>query len=307
VLNGSDLVKPQTREAVLKAIEELNYKPDFLARNFRRRKTNLILVLIPTIANMYFSLVVKGMEDAAKRFNYNLLIATTSNDTMLAREYLQLIEKRQVDGAIIASSKIDEQSIKGLELDGKVVQACEMYRFLKSPAVLIDNFKALYEMTNYIIQKGKKDIIFIRGNEDIPSEEERKNGFLKAMADANLYVSEKNIISTSYGFKGAYREVEDLLKERIPDTIICSSDLMAVNTIKVIKKLKLKCPQDILVTGFDNSIYSQIYEPSVTTVAQPMYEIGNEAFLMLMRLLNNEVNEDEIKYLPYEIIKRESA
>lgn len=307
VLNHSDKVSPKTREKVLQAIEELGFKPNFLARNFRKDKSNLILVLIPTIANAYFARVVKGIEDTARKNGYGILVCTTENNPDIAAEYLRLIERKQADGAILASAKINCESIKGIEF-GKVVQACERYEFLETPCVLIDHKKAAFDITEYLIKKGKKNILFAIGNEGIPSEEQRKEGYRKALSEYGLIYDEENIIKCSYGWSDIYEKLKKMLASKKFDAIACSSDLMAIGAIKAAKSLGMVVPDELCVTGFDNIMISRLYEPSITTVAQPMYEIGAKAMELLINCINNSDGCcKKTIYLQHDIKIRESA
>lgn len=209
VLNNSEKVSEQTRQKVLKAIEELGFKPNLLARNFRKDKSNLILVILPTIANNYFARVVKGIEDTARKNGYGILLCTTQNSPEIAAEYLKLIERKQVDGAIIASAKIEIDFCKGLDTR-RIVQACEFYPFLDTSYVAIDHKRAFYDVVDYLIKKGKKNILCAIGNEDIPSEFERKEGYRKALEENGLEFREENVIRCSYGWAELYEKLKNL-------------------------------------------------------------------------------------------------
>ncbi|WAM33546.1 LacI family DNA-binding transcriptional regulator [Caldicellulosiruptor morganii] len=307
VLNNSNRVSDKTRQKVLKAIEELGFKPNLLARNFRKDKSNLILVILPTVANVYFARVVKGIEDAARKRGYGILLCTTGNSPEIACEYLKLIERKQVDGAIIASARIDSETIFDLD-QKKIVQACEFYPFLDTSCVLIDHKKAFFEIVDYLIKKGKKNILCAIGNEGIPSEEERKEGYRQALEENGLEFSEENVIRCRYGWADIYERLKVLICSGKYDAIACSSDLMAVGAIKAAKESLLKIPDEFAVTGFDNIMISRIYEPSITTVAQPMYEIGEKAAEILIDSLENPDGFSKQKIiLPHEIKTRESA
>jgi len=307
VLNNSNKVSEETRQRVLKAIEELGFKPNLLARNFRKDKSNLILVILPTIANAYFARVVKGVEDTARKYGYGILLCTTGNSPEVASEYLKLIERKQVDGAIIASAKIDKYAV--LEVDPKkIVQACEFYQFLDTSCVLIDHKKAFFDIVDYLIKKGKKNILCAIGNEGIPSEDERREGYRQALEKNGIEFKEENVIRCSYGWAEIYERLKVLFCTRKYDAVACSSDLMAVGAIKAAKAFGLKIPDEFAVTGFDNVMISRIYEPSITTVAQPMYDIGEKAAEILINSLENQnAFSKEKVILPHDIKTRESA
>lgn len=307
VLNNSEKVSEQTRQKVLKVIEELGFKPNLLARNFRKDKSNLILVILPTIANNYFARVVKGIEDTARKNGYGILLCTTQNSPEIAAEYLKLIERKQVDGAIIASAKIEIDFCKGLDTR-RIVQACEFYPFLDTSYVAIDHKRAFYDVVDYLIKKGKKNILCAIGNEDIPSEFERKEGYRKALEENGLEFREENVIRCSYGWAELYEKLKNLCCLKKYDAIACSSDLMAVGAIKAAKALGLKIPDEFSVTGFDNIMMSRLYEPSITTVAQPMYSIGEKAAQILIDTLESPDTFKKQKIiLPHELKTRESA
>ena len=307
VLNNSEKVSEQTRQKVLNAIEELGFKPNLLARNFRKDRSNLILVILPTIANAYFARVVKGIEDTARKNGYGILLCTTQNSPEIAAEYLKLIERKQVDGAIIASAKIEIDFCKGLDTK-RIVQACEFYPFLDTSLVTIDHKRAFYDIVDYLVKKGKKNILCAIGNEGIPSEFARKEGYKEALEENGLEFKEENVIRCSYGWTELYEKLKNLCCLKKYDAIACSSDLMAVGAIKAAKALGLKIPDEFSVTGFDNIMVSRIYEPSITTVAQPMYEIGEKAATISMNIIENQsVYVKQRIILPHELKTRESA
>jgi len=307
VLNNSEKVSEQTRQKVLNAIEELGFKPNLLARNFRKDRSNLILVILPTIANAYFARVVKGIEDTARKNGYGILLCTTQNSPEIAAEYLKLIERKQVDGAIIASAKIEIDFCKGLDTK-RIVQACEFYPFLDTSLVTIDHKRAFYDIVDYLVKKGKKNILCAIGNEGIPSEFARKEGYKEALEENGLEFKEENVIRCSYGWTELYEKLKNLCCLKKYDAIACSSDLMAVGAIKAAKALGLKIPDEFSVTGFDNIMVSRIYEPSITTVAQPMYEIGEKAATISIDIIENQsVYVKQRIILPHELKTRESA
>ncbi|ADQ03827.1 transcriptional regulator, LacI family [Caldicellulosiruptor owensensis OL] len=307
VLNNSEKVSEQTRQKVLNAIEELGFKPNLLARNFRKDRSSLILVVLPTIANAYFARVVKGIEDTARKNGYGILLCTTQNSPEIAAEYLKLIERKQVDGAIIASAKIEIDFCKGLDTK-RIVQACEFYPFLDTSLVTIDHKRAFYDIVDYLVKKGKKNILCAIGNEGIPSEFARKEGYKEALEENGLEFKEENVIRCSYGWTELYEKLRNLCCLKKYDAIACSSDLMAVGAIKAAKALGLKVPDEFSVTGFDNIMVSRIYEPSITTVAQPMYEIGEKAATILIDIIENQsVYVKQRIILPHELKTRESA
>jgi len=307
VLNDSEKVKEETREAVLQAIKVTNYSPNLSGRILRRNKTNVVLILLPTISNPFYSKAVRGIRFVADKMGYLTMICNTESNRDKEGKYLDLLKYKQADGAIIMSQ---ESSIEELEEIGAIhpVVQCFEYKSENLSYVSIDNEKAAYEAVSYLIGIGHKKIALVGCNPHYSSAEQREAGYKRALHDANIELEQNLIVRGDYGFKSGYRCAQKLLKQNVkPTAIFAISDMQAIGVIKALKNKNIKVPEDISVFGFDNISFSMIYDPGVTTVSQPTYDIGAKAMSVLIDLLDGKTRSSQHILLKHRLIIREST
>ena len=191
VLNGTDRVRSETVESVQRAIEKLNYHPNFLGRTLRRLETMKILVVLPTISNQFYSRVIRGIQTVAMQNGYHVMLVTTENDTEAETEYIEMVRRRLLDGIIFLFSSLTGQQIKRLSEECPVVVASETIPGLSGvSSVTIDNRKAGYDAANFLIQNGCKRIAYISAGRLYGSSFERGVGMEEALRDAGFPVEQ---------------------------------------------------------------------------------------------------------------------
>ncbi len=308
VLNDSSSVLPETKDRVCEAIEKLNYQPNLLARNLRRSETKLILAIIPSISNMFFSEVVRGMQNKARKYGYNLLLCNTEDDSESLKVYLNLLKSRQADGVIFVSSAIEQQTLTGIAKTHPVVLCSEYYDGLDISYISIDNKLAAYQAVQHLIRTGRKRIAFINGFDYHISTRLRLEGYKQALADNNIEFREELVRQGTYGLKSGLRVMRQFLSlEEPPDGVLAGSDMMAIGAIKFIKQSGLKVPEDIGVVGFDDTRATSIFEPSVTSISQPMFDMGQCAVDILLKKINSLQGYEEKLILEHELVIRHST
>lgn len=308
VLNDSPSVIPKTREIVLGAIEQLNYKPNLLGRNLRRSQTKNILVLLPTISNPFYSKIVKGMEDVAHNEGYQIMICTTGSNIGREETYINLLSNKLVDGVIFLAPEINANQLSEINKLFPIIQCCEYKMGAKVPCVSIDNEKAAYDAVNHLISIGHKRIGMISSKNHFMSTIKRERGYKKALEDAGIFFDIGYIKYGDYGFKSGFDAMQQFLKMNPPPTAIFSiSDLMAIGAISTIEKNDLSVPGDIAVVGFDNISFSSIYKPRLTTVSQPQKELGKTAMELLLKRIISKIENNEHVILDHELLIREST
>jgi Transcriptional regulators len=308
VLNGNPYVKQETRDKVMEVIKELNYSPNLSGRILRRNETKVILILLPTISNPFYSRAVTGIRNVADKMGYLTMICNTESDVNKEREFLNLIKYKQADGAIIMSQELDIHELEEMGSHFPIVQ-CFEYRDSKSISyVSIDNEKAAYEAVSYLIGLGHKRICLVGCTAPYSSALQREEGYKKALQDANIDLDPDLIIRGDYGFTSGYNCGGKLteLKE-MPTAVFAISDMQAIGVIKSFKNKGIRVPEDVSVVGFDNVVFSAIYDPGVTTVSQPAYKIGSRAMKILIGQIKEEKCKPQQVLLKHELIVRESA
>jgi len=308
VLNDSSSVLPETRDRVCEAIAKLNYQPNLLARNLRRSETKLILAIIPSISNMFFSQVVKGMHNKARKHGYNLLLCDTEEDDGSLDAYLDMLRFHQADGVIFVSSAVNKNKLAEIAGTYPVVQCSEYNEDLDLSYVTIDNKLAAYQAVQHLIKTGKKRIALINGFDYHSSTRLRLEGYKQALADNGIEFCDELVRQGTYGLKSGLRVTRQLLSlKQPPDGILAGSDMMAIGAIKFIKQMGMRVPEDIGVVGFDDTRVTSIFEPSVTSISQPMFDLGQCSVEILLKKINSSDSYEEKLILEHELVIRHST
>ncbi|KPU27257.1 hypothetical protein TR13x_05755 [Caloranaerobacter sp. TR13] len=308
VLNNSKPVSEEVRKKVLKAIEDTNYKPSLLARSLANKKTNLIGVVIPDVSNSFFSELVRGIQDYAGSKSYNILLCNTYFDHTKEIQYLNILSEQEVEGIIFLTSKIVEEHVDFFRNFRKpVVIVNRKIEELNIPCVDVDNFKASYEAVNYLINLNHNRIGMIRGplnNKSVGLN--RFEGYKKALEDNGIEFNEDLVVEGNFTINDGYKAMGKLLSLRdIPTAVFCASDSMAIGAIKCIMDSGFKVPDDISIIGFDGIPMASIFVPSITTIAQPILEMGTTAIKMIFDQLEGKEVKDII--MPTELEVRQST
>ncbi len=307
VLNNNHSVSIKTREKVKKVIKDLNYQPNLLGRNLRRMETRMVLVFLYNISNPFYSKIVEGMETIAHKNGYNVLMCNTNAKIETEQIYLNFIKNKLVDGIIFTSPAMRHKALSELAKDYPIVLCNEYERNTQAPVVTIDNEEAGYDAVNHLIRLGHKKIALI-GSCQVRSGYERELGYRKALKEVGIEINESYIIRDVGSYKGGIIGVKKLLalKEK-PTALFCISDLIAIGAIKQLKKNKLRVPEDIAVIGFDNNRIANMYDPSLTTIAQPRYDIGKKAMELMIKRIKGNLTSNPIIKLQHELIIRDST
>lgn len=306
VLNNSPNVKNETRERVMNAIKELNYSPNLSGRILRRNETKIVLVLLPTISNPFYSKAVTGIRHAADKLGYLILICNTESDVKKEMEYLDLLRYKQADGAIMMSKESDIGKLEEIGASHPIVQCFEYRKSDMLSYVSVDNEQAAYEAVKYLIGLGHRRIGLVGCDTQYPSAEQRESGYKKALHEANIELDTDLIIRGDYGFRSGFNCAGKLMEHK-PTAIFAISDMQAIGVIKALKGMGLSVPEDISVVGFDNVTFSEIYDPGITTVSQPTYKMGSKAMNILIDELKGGSKTPQQIIMKHELIIRDSA
>lgn len=308
VLNDSPNVSEKTKEAVMSTIKRLDYKPNLLGRNLRRSETRLVLVLLPNIANPFYSRIVKGIEDVGHKNGYNVMLCNTNSELDREKLYLQLLKNRLADGVIFMAPVVGEEELSRIGCEFPVVQCCEYKEGAKVSRVSIDNFSAAYKAVRHLTSLGHKRIGLISAANIYVSTIKREEGYEKALLDAGLSPDSRFVKRGDHSFKGGIRAASQLLslKDR-PTAIFAISDMMAIGAMRAAAENGLQVPKDIAVVGFDNIDFAAMCNPMLTTVSQPKYDIGCAAMELLLSQIRGELKEPCDVFLENELIIREST
>jgi len=298
VINQNKYVSPELKERVLKAIEELNYTPNAVARSLKKNVTNSIGVILADILNPYYLEMVKGIDDVALEHDFNLILCNTSNDWKRFRTYLNLMIEKRVDGLLLANIS-DAEDLREVERSG-----IPFLLINRKPGgyagdyVCIDNFKSSVLSVQHLYEHQYRKISFFGGDPAISTARERKEGFLAAMEQLGLTVYEDLVFSGNYtrdkGYELAKRLVERGFRS-LPEAICSSSDLMAFGAYKAFKEHGIRVPEDIAIIGNANSVFSEDFSVPLTTVSHPTYEMGRVGMTMLLDKIKNPTAAEKVQ------------
>jgi LacI family transcriptional regulator, repressor for deo operon, udp, cdd, tsx, nupC, and nupG len=308
VLRNAGNVKEETRKRVLEAIEKLHYQPNVLGRNLRRMETETILVVVPDMTNPFFSKVLRGIESVAIQNGYRVLLGDTQNNVRLEEEYLNLLRQKQVDGTIFLTARINKELMEEMSQQFPIVLACEYLEGATIPTVSIDNISSARKATEHLIKLGHRRIAHLSGPMNIILSRDRLRGYQQAMMQYELDVDPVLIQEGDFSYESGYNLTLKLLAlKNTPTAIFAANDEMAIGAIKAIRKLSLRVPDDIAVVGFDDIKIASIFEPNLTTISQPMFEIGEKAMNLLLQLMEGKKLDRRQFVLEDRLIVRDSC
>ncbi len=303
VLCHPELVSKETRQKVMDVINSVNYKPHAVARQFRTKETRIILVVVPDITSSFFSEVLRGIEHIAVTSGYQVILGDTENSVEREEEYINLLYQKQADGLILLTARLNKKKLEELSGQFPLVLACEYMDGLNVPTVSIDNISSARKATEHLIKLGHTKVAHITGPISIVLSRDRLKGYKQAMVSHELEIDSAYIQEGDQTFDSGYNQMLKLLSLETPPTaVFVFNDDMAMGVIKAVKDCYMSVPEDIAVVGFDHIKMSVIYEPKLTTVAQPKYEIGKQAMELLLKQITGQLMNKKKIVLKDELI-----
>jgi LacI family repressor for deo operon, udp, cdd, tsx, nupC, and nupG len=310
VLSQPDVVAPATRRRVLRAVEHYGYAPNSTAKNLRTLRTGKLLVTVPDISNPFFSLILQGIEDAAQKDGYAVLLGDTQHDEAREERYALMLKRKEADGLIFLGHRLPKEAaaiVRGMAPRcAPIVNGCEFSPHLGIPSVHIDNSKAAFEAMDHLYVLGHRRIGVVTGPLVSPLSRDRLDG---ARARARMAKAERELIVIHGDFSiesGAVAAERALARRDKPSAIFCFNDEMAMGVVEVARHRGLRLPDDLSVVGFDDIRFARHMEPPLTTIAQPMREIGEGTVRLLLEILNGNTAPQPVT-LPHRLVVRSST
>lgn len=313
VLANHGSVSAETRAAVLRAVSELGYVPDYTARALSRRGSKLIALMLPNIANSVFAETVHGINDVLNSAGFSLIIAHSGYDAQREEELLRGLLGYRPDAVILTGFSHTRATRTMLRKAGMpVVETWNVGPEPMDVAVGFSNFKAGLEMTRYLIAKGHTRLAYRGGIQtDNERTRAREEGFRQALAEANLPATEAWIGSAPMELESGAelaREFQSMPPgKKRPQAIFIASDMIAAGFVLEAAQLGIRIPQDVAIAGFDDTPLGRAIRPQLTTVNVRQREIGRKAGELALRRLRGETIEHPVHDVGFEIVPRESA
>ncbi len=311
-------ISTETKKAVNALAEKLNYQPNTVALNLRQKKTNTIGVIIPEIVHFFFSTVISGIEDVAYQAGYNVILAQSNESYQREVTDLRALFNSRVDGMLLSLSRettnfdhIESVISKGVP----IVFYDRMYNSPTSSKVIVDDYAGAKEAVLHLVEQGCKRIAHLMAVPNLMISTDRLRGYEDALRESKLELSKDWIIEcNSSTLEEGKRVTKKLLSlANPPDSIFANMDPIALGAMMAIKEKGLKIPKDIAVVGFSNWLFGELVEPSLTTVDQPGFEMGQEAARMLIKQIESKEKDTgneplhETKTLKTKLIIRNSS
>ena len=310
-LNDKPDINEQTKEEIIQIAEDLNYQPNRFAQGLRSSKTSTVGVIVADILNPFFSALLKGIEQAARQQDYSIIVQDTDEKYGNERSAIQTMMAEQVDGLLITPVQTEKETISELQRSSlPFVLVGRHFDELDTSYVVTDDVQGSYKATEYLIEKGYKQIAIISGPAHISSSRERLLGFRDAMNDHDLAIPEEFVLKNTVTMEEGYETGEELLAgEKTPEAVLCYSDFVALGVIKAAREAGYGIPEDLAVIGYDDIFFSTCLEVPLTSVRIPKKEMGQRSFETLRQLIGAEKGEPAQKRIKLEakLVERESA
>jgi len=310
VVNSDPRVSREIREKVLRVIQETRYKPNSIGRSLRSRSSKKLLMVLPTIENPFYSDIVTGFEEHARKNDFSVLFAVTNRKVEIERLYYDVLFTRQVDGIATFIPTITASEINKISREYPFVACCwRGYAEIDVSYVCIDNEKAVMDMMRHLIKLGHTRIAALNGNyPERTYERERERGYRRALEEAGIPYRDEYYVACEYGFKAGYAAARQLMALPEPPTAMFAlADDRAAGIVKFLNESGIRPGVDVDVAGFDDLQVAEISTPTITTVSQPRYELGRESAQLLLSRVEDNTLPNKGVILSHRLVIRDST
>lgn len=291
VMSGpGDTVAPETRRKVVAAAELLRYTPNATAKNLRTLRSQKLLVTVPDISNPFFSLILQGIEEAAQREGYAVLLGDTQHDSAREERYALMLRRKEADGLIFLGHRLPKEAADLVRDSGAacapIVNGCEFTPRRGVPSVHIDNARAASDALDHLYGLGHRHIAIVTGPLISPLSRDRLQGTIARASEAGAK-DDLIIVQGDFSIASGVAAGQQLVaSSHLPTAVFAFNDEMAMGVIEAARASGLSVPADLSVVGFDDIRFARHVSPPLTTIAQPMREIGEGCVRLLLEILN---------------------
>ncbi len=281
VINGKSGINEATRQKVLAMVDQINYQPNFLAKSLKMGRSNTICLLLPSIENLIFPAITRGVEEEARKHGFNVILCNSDEDEKSELAYIEKMKTYWIDGFILCTGS--ESCTYSQELRSQEIPVVKVNRLTETDigmvdTVSVDNFRAAYNATEYLIRSGHRRIALAHGRENLYFYRERYRGYRQALEDHGIAYDDSLVLRETYGTDSFYQLTRKAMAmENPPDAFFATSDPKAFVILHALHEMKLRVPEDVSVMGFDNVTLSSMVEPPLSTVSQPLRDMGAAA------------------------------
>jgi len=306
-MNHNSAISEEVRRRVLRAAQETNYIPNSLARGLALKRSHLIGLVVPSIANPFFAEIARGAHDAAYEKGYVVTLCDTQRSKGREELFTNTLLQSRVDGVIVSGGVMSAENMQILKQQNlPVVLAGRRSSGSGESGVTVDNVAVGHEAAEYIIAKGHEKVVYLSGPPDSPASKDRQRGYTDAMEAHRLTPA---VVRGDFSMECGFHEAARIAGAKArPTAVFAANDMLAIGLIMGLVNLGLKVPEDIAVVGCDDIPMGALIKPSLTTVRVPMYDIGSRAMELLLGSLEGEGKRPaESILLDCQLVVRESA
>ena len=288
-------ISPETQKRIKQAIEELNYRPNDLARGLKKKQTNVIGVITNDLTNVFFLQMIKGIEAELYRADYNMMVCNSAMSIDREIELLKMLDQKRMDGIIVIGLNMPAEHVTKLGIHAPIVLFERDAGKTGYDSIKIDNKTGVEMVMKHLIQKGYKRIAHIEGARESVVSKERKELFYKTMQEAGRTVRPEYVVAGNYSMDQAYEAMKQLCGLKVPpDAVFCSNDLMAFGAVRYLMEHNYRIPDDMAVAGYDDIDMAAMLRPELTTVHQPVLELARKGTRMLLNRIrqSKEIPEE---------------
>lgn len=295
-LNGSGYVSADAAKAVTDAVNELKYELNPVARSLNTKQSHLIGLIVPDITNPFFPELARAVEDVALTYGYTVILCNSDENPEKERNYLETLKKKYIAGFIVTSNQLDAPHYANMALP---IVALDRAINDRIPTVSSNNREGAVMGTQALLQRGCKDILFLRGPEELNPANDRFEGFMEAITESGVNY---HIVTCPFHFADSEKIVEGFLKEHKEiDGIFASSDVSAAGALKAAVTLGIQVPAELQIVGFDGIAMGEMLSPGLTTIAQDVYKMGAIATRVLIKRIENQEIEQHFYEVPVQL------
>ena len=290
-------ISAKTKQRILEKARELNYHPNHYASNMREQKSMTIAVVVPELANNYFTQIIQGVEKVAKTSGYHILIYVTDDDVTREEEFIRGVSNGRVDGVVMSVSGESKDHSYLARVDGRrlpIVLFDRIYEDIDLPKIVTDDYESSFRSTEHLIEQGCSRIAYLVVNKEQSIGKVRMQGYIDALKRHRIPLRKRLIVDCTNSYTENAGIIEKAIVKQQPDGILASVERLAFSTYYACNKLSVRIPDDLKIVAFSSLEIAPLLNPALTTVSQPAIRIGERAAGLLLKELQGEpIGADE--------------
>lgn len=296
-------VNPQTKERIIKAAQEYNFRPNPMAQRLKKRRSQTIGIVVPEFMNSFFSKVIMGVQDCLYKEGYNLLITQSNESVEIEEANIKLLENSVVEGIIISTTRDGYNT----ELYKKLIrQGLPLVFFnrvcpdAEAPKIVINDQHMAYEVTKHLIEQGCRRIAYLSGPENLSLTAVRMTGYQEALREAGIEIDPNLIVQGGIYQQKGYDAVQSLYNSKTDfDAVFAFNDPSAIGALQFLKEKGIRVPEQVALAGFSESRSALLVEPKLTSVEQPTYEMGEMAARIMVEMIKIKESNSKRRIASY--------